>query len=35
MDLNQYSAPTAYRRAANLDTTMTFMGCIMSFLAKG
>ncbi len=28
-------APSAYRRASNLDTTMTYMGSIMSFLARG
>ena len=35
MAMHQLSRPTAFRRAANLDTTMTYMGSIMSFLAKG
>jgi quercetin dioxygenase-like cupin family protein len=35
MTIAQFSTLSAFQRAATLDTTMTYMGSIMSFLARG
>ena len=35
MKLDQLTSPVTYKRASALDTTMEYMGSIMSFLAKG